>query len=441
MKNVLKKFEEKLTPIMMKFSSNRYLNVLKNGMVLSIPILIVGSIILVLAELPIQAYQDFMLNSFGENWKWFSGAAVTASMGIAAIIANIGVAANLAKSKGGDSLSAITLSLASFFILLVQLDEGGFKVDDFGAKGLFSALIIAVISTEIYCFIIKKNWTIKMPEGVPPAIAKSFAALIPAAVIMPVFLGVRFIFAMTPYGSANNFILNVLQQPLTGIAATYGGIMVSVFSSHLLWFFGIHGGSIVGAVTRPMYMAASLENLEAFQAGQTLPHIVTQDFSDMFQGAGGVGATLALSIMMIFLCKSQQMRTFGKLTVIPGVFGINEPMVYGLPLVLNPVIAIPFFLAPLLNVTIAYIFMSTGLSNAVTGITIPWTTPPILSGILSTNDFMGGVIQAIGLLISALLYYPFMKILDNKYLAEEERTEFEKQKIVDVEEEITPMIE
>lgn len=412
-------FESKLTPLASKFAQNRYFSALRDGMVLAMPLLIVGSMILVVAELPIAGYQAFMTQVFGENWKWFSSVATSATTGLVAILAVIGISNALAKLYNRNAVSAVAIAVCAYFILLVQIEGSGFSVRDFGARGLFTAMLTAFLATEIFCKLHDKNITIKMPDGVPPAVAASFAALIPSAVVIILFLLIRFGFSLTSYGSANNFILTALQMPLTGLTSSYLGIMIAVFSSHFLWLLGIHGGSIVGAVTRPMFQAASISNLEAFNAGQPMPYIVTQQFSDLFQGYGGVGSTLALSFLMIVCCRSRQLKTLGKLTIVPGIFGINEPVVYGLPLVLNPVLAIPFFLAPLTCVTMAYFAMEFGFVSPLTGIQIPWTTPPLLSGFLATNDARAAVLQAAGILVSGLLYYPFIKIWDKRLVIQE----------------------
>lgn len=419
MNHLFEKMDEKLMPMASKITSNRYLQALRDGMVLSMPLLIVGSMLLVVTEFPIEGYQDFMANLFGEGWKWFSDAGVSASIGLIAIFAIIGISSALAKYYREDATVASVLSLAAYFTVLVQFEEGGFAVKDFGAKGLFAGMITAFIATEIYCRILKKNIIIKMPEGVPPAISKSFAALIPSAVILILFLGIRFIFANTTYESLNNFVLNFLQVPLTGLTCTFGGIMIATFCSHFLWFFGIHGASIVGAVTGPMFQAAGVENLEAFKSNLPIDNIVTQQFNDIFQTYGGVGSTLALTFLLAFYCKSKQLRTLGKLTIAPGLFGINEPLVYGLPLVLNPIMAIPFFLCPLINISLAYFAMKLGFISLTTGVQITWSTPPLISGFLGTNDIRAAILQAICILISLIIYFPFIRMLDKKYQVDE----------------------
>lgn len=419
MNRLFEKMDQTLMPLATKITSNRYLMSLCDGMVLSMPLLIVGSMLLVVTEFPVEGYQAFMGNLFGDGWKWFSDAGVSASIGLIAIFSIIGISSALAKTYGEDPVVAAVLSLAAYFTVLIQIEEGGFAVKDFGAKGLFAGMVTAFLATELYCRILKRNIIIRMPDGVPPAIAKSFAALIPSAVILIVFLGIRFLFANTSYESLNNFVLQVLQLPLTGLTCTFGGIMIATFCSHFLWFFGIHGASIVGAVTGPMFQAAGVENLEAFKANLPYSNIVTQQFNDIFQTYGGVGSTLALALLLAFYCKSKQLKTLGKLTLAPGIFGINEPLVYGLPLVLNPIMAIPFFLCPLINVSLAYFAMKLGLISLTTGVQITWSTPPIISGILGTNDFRAAILQAICILISFVIYFPFIRVLDKKYRKDE----------------------
>lgn len=210
MNSFFEKLDGKLMPMATKISSNRYLQALRDGMVLSMPLLIVGSMLLVVTEFPIQGYQDVMASLFGEGWKWFSDAGVSASIGLIAIFSIIGISGALARQYGEDPTVASVLALAAYFTVLVQIEEGGFAVKDFGAKGLFAGMLTAFIASELYCRILKRNIVIKMPDGVPPAISKSFAALIPAAVILTVFLVIRFVFANTSYASLNNFVLNVL---------------------------------------------------------------------------------------------------------------------------------------------------------------------------------------------------------------------------------------
>lgn len=412
--------EHRLMPLTYRISNNRYILALRDGMVVSMPVMIVGSMLLVIAEFPVVQYQDWMASVFGEGWKWFSDAGTSATIGLAAIFAIIGISTSLAESKKQNTTMAIITSLMAYFTILVQITDGGFMVSSFNARGLFAAIIVSMISTEIYCFVLEKDYKIKMPESVPLAIAKSFEALIPAFVIVLFFLVVRFGFSLTAYESLHNFVLKVLQIPLTGLTSSYGGILIATLMSHFLWFFGIHGASVVGAVAGPMWQASGFENFEAFKANMPLPNIITQQFNDIFQTYGGVGSTLLMVAIMAWLCKSKQMRTLGKLAIVPSLFGINEPVVFGLPLMLNPILMIPFFLTPIINVSLAYFATLFGLIGRTTGVQVTWSMPPILSGFLGTNDIRAAVLQVVAILISGLIYYPFVMAYDKRLLEHEQ---------------------
>lgn len=414
--------DNKLQPLAVKIGANRYLAAIKDGLIVMMPVMIVGSFALIITEFPVAAYQNFMAGVFGENWKWFGDIASGSAMGISALIAVFSIAYNLGQSFHRSPLISAMLSVVCYFILLIRHD-GAILMSDLGARGLFVAIITAVLSSVIYNKIIEKDITIKMPDSVPPAISKSFEALIPGFVDMLVFLIIRFLCSLTPWESAHGLIFNILQMPLTNLSDSFLGIVLSICASHILWFFGIHGASVVGAIMGPFFNAASLENLEAYMAGEPLPHIVTQQFWDVFQGWGGVGATLPLCFLMAFACKSKQIKTLGKLSFVPGIFGVNEPIVYGLPLVLNTTMLIPFFLCPLMCVSVSYWAMKLGIVAKTTGVTIPWTTPPIIGGFLATNDWRAAVLHAILLVLCGVIYYPFIKSMDRKLLAEEQESE------------------
>lgn len=259
-----------------------------------------------------------------------------------------------------------------------------------------------------------------MPDGVPPTVEKSFAALIPAGVSVLVFFVINVIFAMTPYGNAFNFIFTILQTPLLKLGNTLPAMVIAYIFLHFFWFFGVNGGSVVGAVFNPILQTLSAENLAAFQAGEALPNIISQQFQDLFATFGGAGSTLSLLIAMLLFCRSKRVRELGKLALIPGIFGINEPIIFGLPILLNPLMLIPFMLVPTINIVISYFCMSLGLVPLCSGVAIPWTMPVILSGFLATG-WQGAVLQLVLLILGVLLYMPFIKMMDKQYLADESK--------------------
>lgn len=295
----------------------------------------------------------------------------------------------------------------------------GFSFGNFGTAGIFLSMIVAIISVSIFTWAIKKKLVIKLPDGVPPAVMDSFAALIPAALSMVFFFVINIIISHTSYEYLHNLIYQVLQAPLVGLGRFALFEVIYQFLSTLFWFFGINGPAVTNTVFSPIHKALTLENYEAAQAGLKMTNIFTAGFSDFFCNFGGGGSTLGLVIMMSFLAKSERMKVLGRLSLPAGIFGINEPIIFGLPIVLNPIMIIPFILSPIANTVIAYLATIAGFIPITSGIQLPWTTPIGFSGYLITGTFSAVILQ-IGLLaLNMAIYYPFMKLLDNQYLEEE----------------------
>lgn len=262
-----------------------------------------------------------------------------------------------------------------------------------------------------------------MPSGVPPTVVQSFAALIPVTIVMSLFFAINLVAGF--FGTdVFTIIFEFLQTPLLNIGGTLGAMVVAYIFLHLFWFFGINGGSVVGAVFNPILQTLSAENVEFFKTGVGQGNIICQQFQDLFATFGGAGSTLSLVIAMLFFCKSKRITELGKLSGIPAIFGINEPIIFGLPIVLNPVMLAPFILVPTINIVISYFAMSTGIVPICSGINIPWTTPVIISGLLATN-WVGALLQAGLLILGVFVYMPFIKMLDNQYLKEEENAKNE----------------
>ncbi len=414
--------EEKFLPIAATLSQNRYLMSIRDGLVLSLPLMIVGSMVIVIAELPVDAYQNLMVNIFGDNWKWWNWGVIFAStMGIVALIAAIGVAYALAKSHDKTPLPAAAMSLSGYFILLHQMEGGGYGTTYFAARGLFTAMIVAVVTAEIYNFVINKKWVITLPEQVPPAISAQFTALIPAAFTTLLWVVVRFIFMQTTFVTFNDFIFIVLQTPLLAVGTGAVGTFVAVFFNSAFWFVGIHGAQIVGSVMNPIWQAATQANLLAYQAGTDLPYIVTAEFISNLIYLGGSGATLSLAFIMAFLAKSKQIQYIGRLSIAPGIFNINETVTFGLPIIMNPMMMIPFFVAPLAITALSYFSIALGLVGRLPGLVAPWTMPAILSGFyIGGGDVRVVLLQVVNFVVTGLIYYPFIMTWDKKKYEEEQ---------------------
>ncbi len=414
--------EEKFLPIAAKLQQNIFLGSLRDGLVASLPLMIVGSMVIVVAELPVDAYQNMMLSVFGENWKWFNWGVIYAStMGMVAIVATIGVAYAFTTHKGKPALPAAMIALSGFFILLHQQEAGGYATQFLGAQGLFAGMTVAIVTSLIYDFVLEKGWTIKLPEQVPPAISNQFMALTPAAIAIVFWTVVRFIFMQTSYVTYSDFIMIVLQQPLTALGTGLFGTLMAEFFVQLFWFVGIHGANVVGSVFTPIWQAATLSNLAASQAGEALPYIVTNEFMANLVRNGGSGATLSLVFIMTFLAKSDQIKYIGRLSMGPGLFNINETVTFGLPIIMNPMMMIPFFLAPMSSVVISYLAISSGLVGRLPGLAAPWTTPIILSGFyIGNGDVRVVLLQVVTFVTTGLIYFPFIAAWDKAKYAEEQ---------------------
>ncbi|CRH23375.1 PTS cellobiose transporter subunit IIC [Carnobacterium maltaromaticum] len=409
--------QEKMGPIAYKLDSNRYLSAIKTGFFGAMPILIIGSVFLLFANLPIPGYADFMASIMGENWTTYFMVPYDMTMNIMTIFVVFGIAKDLAHHYKVDDLAAVVIAVVAFFILTPTIaDTGGangIPTSNLGASGLFVGMITAILAVEISRWVEQRGWTIKMPDSVPSNVARSFTALIPAFFVIVIFDLIRIGFSFTAYDTAQAFIFQILQTPLTALGSSLPATIVVLLFEGLLWSFGIHGSNIVGAVMQPIWLSLTAENAAAFSAHEALPHIVNYQFYSNFIKVGGAGGTLGLAILCVFVAKSAQFKTLGKLAIAPGIFNINEPLIFGIPIVLNPVMMIPFIITPVVLAIVAYFAMATGLVDFTNGTNLPWTTPPIVSGFL-LNGWRGALLQVVQIGLSMAIYFPFFKLEDNK---------------------------
>ena len=420
MNNFIDNLAEKLTPLAGKLGSNRYLAVLRDAFMLSFPLTMFGSIVVVLNNLPF--WSDDLKGTLGGLF----GNGQNATMSIMTIFVTFGIGYYLTRSYDEDGVFGGAVSLASYLILTPfnfttaegAEVSGALSLDRLGAKGMFIGMLAAFIAAEIYVRITKKGIVIKMPEGVPDAVARSFASLIPPISTLTVFLLLNALVSGVFTTNLHDVIYTVIQKPLVGLGSGLPATLLSLFFVQILWFFGLHGQIIVNSVMDPIWNTLALENLDAFKAGEALPHIITKPFMETFTvGLGGSGMTLMVVILMAFVMKSRQMKDIGRLAIGPGLFNVNEPVIFGLPIVLNASILIPWVLTPLIVTTINYFSMASGLVPAPTGVTVPWTVPLFFSGMMATNSLMGGLLQLIDVAIVGVMWYPFLKVVDKANLA------------------------
>lgn len=438
MKNFVNKY---ILPPVMKFVNTKAIQALRDGMLLSLPFIMVGSVFLLLASFPVPAVADWM-NKTGLTHFW--NQAYDASFGIVAIFAVVGIAYTWAKNEHVDPLPAGMTAFVGFLIIMnptTPVMDGSKTVISaakaptlltgfidrtwLGGQGMISAIIIGMITGWIYSWFIKKKITIKLPDQVPPAVAGSFVSLIPAAVLTCLWLAVYAGFDKLAGTTMTEWIYHTIQTPLQGLSDSFGGILVMTILVPFFWFFGVHGSTLVGGIVGPILGANALQNAEIFKKYGYVDaahggHIVIQGLFDQFSTVTGAGMTLGLVVFMTFFARSQQMKGIGKLALIPGIFNINEPVLFGVPLVLNPVLALPFFLMPPLSAGSTYLLIKAGILPYLNGVQVPWTTPPVISGFL-IGGWKVAVWQAIILIISFFIYLPFARKYDTVlYMQEQE---------------------
>lgn len=414
MESILKWVEEKFMPPMAALANQRHLRAIRDGIVGTLPLIIVGSFFLIIASPPVKSWADAVAPYAGQILIPFR-----LSVGLMALYATYGIGYSLAKSYDIDPVSGGLLSLAAFIMTNIpqNIKDLGWTLPmgNLGGAGLFVAILMAFFAVEVQRFLYQKNIKITMPEGVPESVARSFEALIPSAVIMIVVWVVRVMLGF----DIQKFIMTVF-SPLVTAGDTLIGVLVPILLITLLWSAGIHGVSVVGTMARPIWMTLLDANTQAAAAGAAiLPHIAPEPFFQWFVWIGGSGATLSLVILMLF-SKSKYLRNLGRVAILPGICNINEPVIFGAPIMLNPILAIPFIVGPIVTGIISYLAMYFNLV-ARPYILAPWTLPAPIGAYLTTGgDWRAIVLCLINIIITGIIYYPFFKAYERQMLAEEE---------------------
>ncbi|HGF8355853.1 TPA: PTS sugar transporter subunit IIC [Enterococcus faecium] len=416
--------EQKIMPVANRIGTQRHMTAIRKGIIATMPLTIVGSFFTILLNIPIESIAAVI-----EPYREILDIPFRYTVGILALYATFGIASSLAKSYRLDSLTAGILALMSFLIVAAPptriLEDMGevtagryINIANLGSGSLFGAIVTAIISVEIYRFFIEKKITIRMPDGVPPEVTNSFVALIPGAVILIFFWIIRHML-----GFDLNGFLSQLLMPLKGVLAgnsLFGGLL-TVFLICFFWVLGIHGPAIMGSVIRPFWDISIAENIDAFNAGTSahaMPNIFTEQFLQWFVWIGGAGTTLALVVLFMF-SKSKYLKSLGRLSILPGLFNINEPMIFGAPVVMNPVLGIPFILAPLVTTTLSYILTVSGVVPMMVA-RLPFAMPTPIAAWMSTNWSIAAGLLVIGnFLITLAIYYPFFKVFEKQQLARE----------------------
>jgi len=420
--------ENKFMPVMGEIANQRHIKAVKNGMIGIIPFTILGSMMLILRFPPIDPTQvgadpNFLIQML-LSWKSWADANATTimmpfnmSMALLGIFAVIGIADNLAKHYKLNQLSSVLLALMSYLVVTAPATDGALPMTYLDAKGLFTAIIVGLVSVEIIKFMDNKGLEIKMPDGVPPAVANSFASLIPAFALMAIFYGLSLIVQSISGMLIPQAIMSMMSPLISAVDSPYG-VFFTILMVQLLWFAGIHGATTVGAVVYPFIIQNYNMNAQLRMAGDTMQYIYTRPMWAFMICLGGSGATLALAFLMAN-SKSKQLSSVGKIAILPGLFNINEPIIFGAPLVLNPIMFFPFVLvSPILGV-LSYIVTDLDLIGKAFAMA-PWTTPAPIGAFIATLDWRAVVWIIILFFLSGAMYYPFFKVYE-KQLVEEEK--------------------
>lgn len=420
--NKLIELIEKGKPFFEKISRNKYLRAIRDGFIAGMPVILFSSIFILIAYVP---------NAWGFHWsKDIETLLMTPysySMGILAFFVGGTTAKALTDSMNRDLpatnqinfISTMLASMVGFLLMAAEpAKEGGFLTAFMGTKGLLTAFIAAFITVNVYKVCVKNNVTIRMPDEVPPNISQVFKDLIPFTLSVVLLYALELVVKASLHVTVAESI-GTLLAPLFSAADGYLGITIIFGAYAFFWFVGIHGPSIVEPAIAAITYANAEVNLKLIQQGMHADKILTSGTQMFIVTLGGTGATLVVPFMFMWLTKSKRNRAIGRASVVPTFFGVNEPILFGAPLVLNPIFFIPFIFAPIANVWIFKFFIDTLGMNSFTA-NLPWTTPAPLGLVLGTNfQFLSFVLAALLIVVDVVIYYPFLKVYDEQILEEE----------------------
>lgn len=403
--------ENKLAPVFAKLGDNPYIIGIKDGMVATVPFTIFGSLFIIIQQFPNDAWLKFIA-----PYSAILGVPNSMTIGIIALYVAFAVGYNLAKQFNQSGIMGGVLSFVGFMML--QIDETYvITTKYFGSKGIFTAIIVAIFAVKVLQLFNERGYTIKFPAGVPDSVGKSFATLVPGAFVLTIL----WVFSAV-LGLNIPEIITTLFSPLVFALNSYPGILVFMVVSQLLWCVGIHGQSILNAVGTPIFTTFITANTEAYLAGEAIPYITATGFIPCFISLGGAGATLALCVLMS-RSKEKSLNMLGKLSLPAGIFNINEPVIFGLPIVMTPIMMIPFVLVDVILLTGTYFLMYFNIIGRPVA-QVPWVMPPVLGAYFTTGGNIPAAIWAlVGFIISILVYYPFFKIVEKQRLEEEQHLE------------------
>lgn len=412
----------KLEELIGRFAATTAINALKNGVIATLPLTMLGSIFLLISSFPVTGWSEFMTGILGPDWQYPFTQVSGNTFDIIAMASAASIAYQYAKLKGVEPFACGLIGLVNFLVLIPSVVmSGDVEVTGVisktwsGGSGMATAIIVGLITGWIYTSVLAKGWRIKMPASVPQGVSDTFSALIPGFLsIVAAFV----VCAVLHFGLATTLaeiLVSILQAPLQiGLGSLPGMLVLTVLIS-LFWVFGIHS-SVVNSIANPILRANGLANQALLDAGMALTaangaYMVTYQTRSNFISMSGACCTIGLVLAMVFLARSKQYKSLGRLAIVPSLFNVNEPVLFGFPIVLNFRMLVPVFLVPIAAALLTYGACYVGFVQPFAAIEVPWTTPPLISGFI-LGGWQGLVLQLAIVVISFVGYYPFFRKQD-----------------------------
>lgn len=426
------KWIESLGNFANKINSYKYIIAIKNAFTALIPVIITGAFATLFSNMVFDSTMGlakFDALAFLAELKPIAQSINYATMNMLTISAVFLIGLEVGKLNKVNGFFPGLLAVISYIsvnptTVELMVDEKLQVVPDVLArqytdtKGLFLGMFIAILSVELFTWLGKQEkLTIKMPDTVPSNVSRSFSALIPTILTFTLIATVGFAVYRLTGMYLYDIIYTIIQRPLENVMQGLPGILLLMFVSQVFWVIGIHGNQMIKPIREPLLLASIAVNTDAFNAGKEIPNIITMPFWDMYMSIGGSGVTIGLLVAIFLVGKRDDMKEIAKLSFGPGLFNINEPVIFGMPIMLNPILAIPFIITPLVTGMIGYFATAIGFAGKAV-VMIPWTTPPIISAYLATAGSIGAVVtQLICIVVSIVIYLPFVKIANNRQTA------------------------
>jgi len=397
-----------IVPPLTALSENTYLSAIRAGMVSVVPLTIIGGLFMVVSYLPVRGWETLI-----EPYLQLLQVPVTATFGLLGVFVCFAIGYDLGKRLKQEAIVSASMATLIFLLIQIQLEDLKFSMDGLGSQGLFTAILIALVTVRVQKFFTDHNVVIKLPANVPPVVYESFLSLAPMFFLMLLFWVIRFVL-----GIDINDIVKTAFKPVVFALNTLPGILVYAFLVTMLWSIGINGDNAMDAIVAPIFLQFLAANVDAMSQGLPLPYVTANGFFTTFVNVGGTGATIALALIM-WNSKEPGFRKVSRISMPTQIFQINEPIFFGFPIVLNPIFMIPYILNALILTAGSYLLIDCGVIHKPF-VNVPWTTPPIIGHYLVTGgDWKAAVWGACSILIAMAVYYPFAKAAERQRLKAE----------------------